>query len=135
MSQAPVNDLVLDKDNKLVRAWRMWFSFADRVIQALQYTPTTVYSVPLTGFTIQAASNASKLVLNPAGVLATGTVTMPATPQEGFEFRLSSTQVVTALTLTPGPGQTIKNAATALAAGAGICYTYASSTSTWYRLY
>lgn len=76
-------------------------------------------------------------VLGPASsnTLATGTVTVPATPTDGMEWRLMSTGIVTALTVSPASGQTLMNAPTTIAAGAGIGYTYSTSTSTWYRLY
>jgi hypothetical protein len=133
--KAPADGHATETNGLFTRPWRMWLSFVDNVVNGIQYAAVSSYQTPLTGFSIQAPSNASKLVLTPAGVLATGTVTMPATPSEGFEFRLLSTQIVTALTLTPGPGQTIKNAVSTLAAGVGVGYTYSTSTSTWYRLY
>ena len=40
------------------------------------------YQVPTTGFTITLGNNDCNLILEPAGTLATGTVTMPATPSD-----------------------------------------------------
>lgn len=92
--------------------------------------------VPTTGFTITIADNVSDLILNPAGTLATGTITMPANPIDGQKIRISSSQIQTALTLSPNSGQSIKNAPTALAtAGVGVGYTYQLSATTWFRQY
>lgn len=92
--------------------------------------------VPTTGFTITIADNVSDLILNPAGTLATGTITMPANPIDGQKIRISSSQVQTALTLSPNSGQSIKNAPTALAAaGVGVGYIYQLSATTWFRQY
>lgn len=90
---------------------------------------------PATGFTITIADNISDLILNPAGTLATGTITMPATPIDGQKIRISSSQTQTALTLSPNSGQSIKNAPTALTAGIGVGYIYNLSSTTWFRQY
>ena len=135
MKSLPIQTEIAEVNGTFKRAWQMWLAEAMGILSNVQFNPLTQYSVPLTGFSLQAPSNFGKMVLNPAGVLATGTVVMPATPSEGFEWRLSSTQAITALTLTPSAGQTIKNAPTALAAGVGIGYTYATTGATWYRLY
>jgi len=63
--------------------------------------------VPTTGFSITIGNNTTSLCLNPAGTLATGTITMPATPIDGQQIRISSTQTVTGLTLSPNTSQTI----------------------------
>ena len=135
MRTAQFHDKVAAPDGTFASSWRMWLSTISQIIGVVQYSGITQYVTPLTGFSIQAQSNASKLVLSPAGVLATGTVTMPATPFEGMEWRLTSTKAVTVLTLTPSTGQTINNAPVALAAGVGVGYTYATAGAAWYRLY
>lgn len=91
--------------------------------------------VPTTGFTITVANNTSTLLLNPAGTLATGTVTMPAAPFDGQEVRFSSTQIVTTLTVSPNASQTISNAPSTIAAGQGYAWIYHLATTNWFRLY
>lgn len=96
--------------------------------------PTAVpfqYEVPLTGFTI--AARASLVHLNPAGTLATGTITLPLNPMDGQQFTVISTQTQTALTLTANTGDTIANAATALVALTSVSYRYHLATRTWRR--
>jgi hypothetical protein len=92
------------------------------------------YNVPLAGFSLTIGAGVQQLVLNPAGVLATGTVTMPAAPADGLVVTISSSKVVTALTLNPNSGQTLATATTALAAGVAVRYIYVSSVTTWFKL-
>lgn len=80
------------------------------------------FYVPLTGFSI--APQTSLLVINPAGTLATGTVTMPSNPSDGQKLTIFSTQTQTALTLTPGSGDTVNSGTTALVAGTPVTYRY-----------
>jgi hypothetical protein len=92
------------------------------------------YNVPVTGFSLTIGSNIQYLILEPAGNLATGTITMPASPPDGYTVGISSTKNVTSLTLTPNTSQTIPNTPTALTAGVGITFLFRSANSTWYRI-
>jgi hypothetical protein len=95
---------------------------------------STSYSqqVPTTGFNI--AANTNYLVLVPAGTLATGTVTFPNNVLDGKTFTLSSTQTITALTLTPNTGQTINGSLTTLSANGFATWLFDSSNNNWYRI-
>lgn len=89
--------------------------------------------VPLTGFSIQADDGVSRVLLNPAGTLATGTFTFPANPIEGQEMLLSSTQTQTALTVAAPSGYTITGTAvTALVAVTEVAWVYTDTV--WYRV-
>ena len=57
------------------------------------------YQVPTTGFSYTFAAGTTVLVMNPAGTLATGTITMPAAPADGMTISFSSTKTITALTV------------------------------------
>ena len=92
------------------------------------------YNVPIAGFTLTIGAGVQQLVLNPAGVLATGTITMPAAPTNGFVVTISSTKVVTALTLNANAGQSLGTTTTALAAATAVRYIYVSSVTTWFKL-
>lgn len=91
--------------------------------------------VPTTGFSITATQTQSTLILKPAGTLATGTITMAASPMDGQEFRATSTQIITALTVSANAGQSIIAAPTTLSPGLGFGYIYVLADTTWYRLY
>lgn len=80
------------------------------------------FYVPLTAFAI--TMQTAKLVLNPAGTLATGTVTLPLNPPDGCLLEISSTQTQTALTMTANTGDSIVGAVTALVANTRVAYRY-----------
>ena len=103
-------------------------------IKAYTDRATYTYNVPVTGFSLTIGAAIQYLILEPAGVLATGTITMPVSPTDGYRVGFTSTQAVTTLTLTPNTGQTIRNSPTALAAGVGITFLYRSANATWYRV-
>lgn len=95
--------------------------------------------VPVAAQSIQIPSNISKLILYPAGTLATLTVVMPQTPVDGQVESIYTDQILTALTVSPYAGQTIVGAVTTLAAKGSVEYTYNQTlngtftANTWYR--
>ncbi len=90
---------------------------------------------PSTGFSITIGAGVKTLLLNPSGSLLAGTIIMPAAPVDGQEIRVSSTQTITTLTVSPNSGQTISNAPVTITAGTGFAYIYNLSGTNWYRLY
>ena len=89
------------------------------------------YLVPTTGFTYT-FSTYNTLIMNPAGTLATGTITMPASPSDGMIVTFSSSQQITALTVSANTGQTINNALTLFGAGQAQSYVYRSASTAWF---
>jgi len=87
--------------------------------------------VPLTGETIAPTANCGLAVVEPAGTLAALTVTLPQNPVENQQFRLFTSQTLTALTL---GGGTVVNGPTTLAANASFSLVYSKITSKWYRV-
>lgn len=92
------------------------------------------YSAPTTGQSITISAGNTALILEPAGTLATLTVTLPIAPGDGWLVKVSSTAIITALTLSAGAGDTIVNAITTLAAAGFAEYVYRASTLKWYRV-
>ena len=92
------------------------------------------YQTPTTGFSYTFAAGTTVLVMNPAGTLATGTITMPAAPADGMTITFSSTQTITALTVNANTGQSIVSAATVLPARQATTYVYRLSNTTWYPM-
>jgi len=90
------------------------------------------YQAPTTGFSYTFAAGTNVLVMNPAGTLATGTITMPASPADGMTITFSSTQTITALTVNANAGQSIVSAPTVLPARQAGAYVYRLSNTTWY---
>lgn len=91
------------------------------------------YQVLTTGFSYTFAAGTQVLVMNPAGTLATGTITMPASPADGMTITFSSTQQITALTMA-GNGATINSAITSLSAKQAASYIYRATGTTWYLM-
>lgn len=96
------------------------------------------YQAPLTGFSITIANGIQTLLLDPAGTLATGTITMPSAPADGQVVEVTSSQTITSLTVSANTGQSIKNAPTALTVSTtgsmGYKFKYRGANTTWYRL-
>lgn len=95
------------------------------------------YVVPLTGFTLT-VPNATKLeYINPAGTLATGAFTLMASPGDGQETCLESSQTQTAVTVAANTGQSLASyggaALTAMTANTKYCYVYIASQAAWVR--
>lgn len=94
---------------------------------------TTNYTVATNGGNVTIPILSSGTILDPAGAIAAFTVTLPAAPSDGLRIRLSSTQTITAFTLSPNTGQSIKNAITTFPAGSAVEYQYRLADTTWYR--
>lgn len=73
------------------------------------------FSRPVTGFNANITSNllvpVIYYIMQPAGTIASGTVTMPTVTKDGQEVVISSGNNITAFTLLAANGQTIQNVA------------------------
>lgn len=99
---------------------------------------TLTYNQPTTGGTVAMATNTETALIDPAGTLATLTITLPpcAFTTNGYIARYSTTQTITALTVgTTGSIGTVNNAPTTLAAGTGNEYICRGFNGAYYRLY
>jgi len=91
------------------------------------------YQVLTTGFSYTFAAGVQVLLAVPAGTLATGTVTMPASPADGMNITITSTQEITALTVNANTGQSIVGGgASYLPANGSRTFIYRLSNTTWY---
>lgn len=96
------------------------------------------YQVPLTAFTITPPDHTSLLYLNPAGTLATGTLTMMLNPSDGQKFCVEDTQTQTAITVSANTGQSMLTsiglgAVTALTANTKYCWYFNKPLGGWIR--
>lgn len=96
--------------------------------------------VPGTGFNIQVPTPAAEqqwILLQPAGTLATGAITLPLntlTP-DGVEVLLTTTQQITAFTINlNGASAVFGNGLATLSAGDQFRLRYYSPTNSWYRI-
>ena len=95
--------------------------------------------VPANGFNITVPTPVAEqqwMLLQPAGLLATGTITLPLNTgvPDGTTVIISSTQEITSLTIALNGAAAIYGAVTTLAAGAATEIRYYQPTNSWYAL-
>ena len=76
------------------------------------------------------------MLLQPAGTLATGTITLPlntGTP-DGTQLLVTTTQIITAFTLALNGAAAAFGAPTTLAANAFFAMRFYQATNSWYRI-
>ena len=130
----PVNTSFDEDGLKPSLAWVRFMSWLGTISGAVQNVANTDYQTPATGFSYTIPDNIEVATLDPAGTLATGTVTLPRGQFQGQRVYLTTTAQITALTVTVPTGYNVKNAFSGtLAAGAGIAYYFNLSKNTWYR--
>lgn len=92
------------------------------------------YNVPVAAFNFTIANATNVQIFKPAGLLATGTVKMPASPINGQIVRITSTQQITGLTHSPNTGQTLNGALTTILANGFGSWIYRAADTSWYRI-
>jgi hypothetical protein len=95
--------------------------------------------VPGTGFNITAPTPVSQqqwILLQPAGALAYGTVTLPLNTgvPDGTELLITTTQTITAFTIALNGAAAIYGNVSTLTAGAAVRYRFYQSTNSWYNI-
>jgi hypothetical protein len=117
------------------------------ITQLLQYfeqtfaapTVATNLYTPGTGFNITVPTPTSEqqwMVIQPAGTLAAGTVTLPLNTgvPDGTQVLITSTQTITSFTIALNGAAAIFGAVSTLTAGAAICYRFYQATNSWYNV-
>ena len=100
-------------------------------------TVSTNLYVPTTGFSIAVPTPVSEqqwVLLQPAGTLASGTIVLPlntSTP-DGTEVLITTTQTITALTVSLNGATAAFNSPTSLPAGVAVRLRFYQSTNSWY---
>lgn len=93
-----------------------------------------VYAAPATGGTVAVPAfdgPVQRVLIEPAGTLATLTVTFPAAA-DGQTVSVSCSQIVTALTMTPASGSFLAGLS-AFAVNGFASWTWSASASKWFR--
>lgn len=117
------------------------------VTQLLEYFQTVFASptvstnlyTPATGFNVTVPTPVSEqqwMLLQPAGTLATGTITLPlntGTP-DGTQVLVTTTQIITAFTLALNGAAAAFGAPTTLAANEFFTMRFYQATNSWYRV-
>lgn len=107
-------------------------TFASPTLATNVYTPGTVFNVAVP--TPVAAQQ--WMLIQPAGTLAAGTVTLPlntGTP-DGTEVMITTTQQITAFTLSPNGAAAVYGAPATLAADDFFRVRFVQATNSWYRI-
>lgn len=117
------------------------------ITQLLQYFQQTFASptlatnlyVPGTGFNITVptpVSNDQWMLLQPAGTLATGTITLPLNTgvPDGTTVLITTTQEITSLTIALNGATAIFGGVTSLAAGTATAIRFYQATNSWYQI-
>ena len=93
------------------------------------------YLSPTTGFWANIAPGKARFIMDPAGTLATGGITLPNVVTDGTIISIHSTQTITAFSAnTLQSGTTIVPTVTTLASGTGIEYFYHATENKWYKI-
>jgi len=95
--------------------------------------------VPGSGFNITVPTPVSQqqwMLLQPAGTLATGTITLPLNTgvPDGTTVLITSTQEITSLTIALNGASAIYGAVTNLSAGSAAIYRFYQPTNSWYNI-
>jgi hypothetical protein len=95
--------------------------------------------VPGSGFNITVPTPVSQqqwMLLQPAGTLATGTITLPLNTgvPDGTTVLITSTQEITSLTIALNGASAIFGAVTSLGAGCATVYRFYQPTNSWYNI-
>ena len=107
-------------------------SFAAPTVATNLYTPGA-------GFNITVPTPVAEqqwMLIQPAGTLATGTVTLPLNTgvPDGTEVLITSTQTITAFTIALNGAAAIYGNVSTLTAGAAVRYRYYLATNSWYNI-
>jgi hypothetical protein len=99
---------------------------------------TNLY-VPGSGFNITVPTPVSQdqwMLLQPAGTLATGTITLPLNTgvPDGTTILITTTQEITSLTIALNGATALYGAVTSLAAGAATAIRFYQPTNSWYQI-
>jgi hypothetical protein len=97
--------------------------------------PQIIHIAPLTGAKVAIAQRAfqTAVLIDPLGALAALEVDFPTAPNDGDLVSVSSSQTVTALTLSGGTIAII-NPPTTMAAGGHVLYAYSAAGNKWFQI-
>jgi hypothetical protein len=106
-------------------------TFASPDLATNVYTPGTGFNI-----TVPTPTAPQWMLIQPAGTLATGTVTLPLNTQtpSGTEVLITTTQIITAFTLAINGAANVYGAPTALSANQFFKMRFVQSTNSWYRI-
>jgi len=107
-------------------------SFASPTVSTNLYTPATGFNVTVP----TPVSEQQWMVIQPAGTLAAGTITLPLNTgvPDGTQVLVTTTQIITSFTLALNGAAAAFGAPTTLAANAFFTMRFYQATNSWYRV-
>jgi hypothetical protein len=107
-------------------------TFASPTVSVNLYVPTAGFNITVP----TPVSNQQWMLIQPAGTLASGTITLPLITgvPDGTEVLITSTQEITSLTISLNGATAIFGAVTSLAGGSAFAIRYYQPTNSWYAL-
>lgn len=106
-----------------------------QTISGARYDTGYQYSAPTTGFNTQVNNNVSRVIFDPVGTLANGTITLPTANLNAQIVQVSSTASITAFQVKGSGNVVVKPSANiTLAAGTGVTYFYKADEWAWYKI-
>jgi len=107
-------------------------TFASPTLATNVYTPGTGFNLPVP----TPVAQQQWMLIQPAGTLATGAVTLPLNTQtpDGTEVLITTTQQITGFTLAPNGAMQLYGAPTTLAAEDFFRMRFVQATNSWYRI-
>lgn len=103
-------------------------AYAQRFFRA-----TALYDTPATGFSITFSRGSQQLIINPAGILASGTVVFPMDASNGQPACVVSTEAVSSISFVGSSGQKVLGAPPDLPPFNSICFVYVRPIATWIK--
>jgi hypothetical protein len=111
-------------------------AFSGRISMNADVIMSVTYIIPVNGGSTVLGVSVSGTNFEPAALIASHTITMPASPTNNQIYTISSGAFgITSVTHNPNTGQTLLGALTTLPANFGAAWRYRTSNTTWYRLY
>lgn len=99
------------------------------------YVSPYQYSAPVTNFATTITPGSERVIFNPAGTLANGTITLPTGNVDATTVTVSSTQEITAFQVLPSVGTTlVPSANITLTGGTSVTYFYHLAETKWYKI-
>jgi hypothetical protein len=124
-SQLP-QSVITDDSGNINLQWQLFFSkLASGIVSYIR-------QVPVTGFSFTIPVGVTNIIFDPAGVLPTGAIVMPASATDGQVISIITSNTVTSVTISANQGQSISNAPTTLTAP-GCSFIFSQPVATWYR--
>lgn len=107
-------------------------SFASPTVSVNLYVPTAGFNITVP----TPVSNQQWMLIQPASTLASGTITLPLNTgvPDGTEVLITTTQEITAFTISLNGATAIFGAVTSLVAGSAFAIRYYQATNSWYAL-